>query len=359
MSTSVYLVSGNDYHQIIKKASQLSHKLIGQDSDPFNCDILTPTDQVGYEDVLAQCVESLQTPSFLGEKTVWLKNFPLDKEPKPSETGSFAKIFAKLIELINNLQGTKLIISGEGASKVKKLYKTVTKMGEAFLFEKIDMRDRKWEQKVRAKIQEIAQQKKLQLSYQVEDFLIQSIGEDTGRIDAELDKLLCYFNEGKIEDLVKVQTLCAGGKQTTFWSLANALSQRNLSLSLDVINRFLTNSKNDKSACIGLIQNIDGRFQQLIHCKILMQVLKTKTAGNVEYLLANLSEEQRSKELGSNLVIDFHPFRLRNLCEDCQRFSPKKILQISHLIVESNRLFISSQTSARVILENLTHHICL
>ena len=103
-----------------------------------------------------------------------------------------------------------------------------------------------------------------------------------------------FFGDNPINDLAQVQDLCAGGKQTAFWSLTNALGKRDLTQSIDIINRFLINSKNDKNACIGLLSSVSNFFEQLIHCRVLLQILKTKSTHNVEALLTNLSEEQKN-----------------------------------------------------------------
>ena len=359
MKSNLYLISGSDEIKIFNQANEISIQLAGKTPDEFNYDVIQPSDEIDYQQMILNCIESLNTPSLLGTKTIWLKDFPFDKEPKTTDLHDFAKQFDQLIKLLDNLQGMKLIMSGIGINRVKRLYKVVSKLGKTIIFDKIDMKDRGWQKKITDEINLIATKKKLDISLQIKEYLVQLIGSENNRIETELEKLACLFYHQPIKDLKKVQDLCSGGKQTAFWSLSNALGKRNLEQSFDIINRFLISSKNDTSACIGLLSNIANFFEQLIHCRLLMQTLKTKSANNVEQLLKSLSQEEKEEKFSDNHVLNLHPYRLKMLCQDALNFSGKDLIKFYHLIVDSNRYLISTQISPRLILENLSTHIAL
>ena len=159
MKFKLYLVSGSDQEKINSESLEIIHQLTNSTINEPNLDIIQETDNIDSQQMLLNGLESLQTFSLFGEKTIWLKNFPLEKEPKVKDDSQWAQHFTQLLESIRNLDGMNLIISGIGINRTKRLYKLANELGKVLIFDKIDMKNRNWQKKVTQEIELVAQKK--------------------------------------------------------------------------------------------------------------------------------------------------------------------------------------------------------
>jgi DNA polymerase III delta subunit len=355
----VFLVTGSDAAGIAAKASALAKKAAGPNPDAFSLDVICPREDRSTAETLGDLVTSVLSPSFLGgRKTVWLQDFNAfaSEGAKTAKTAE-AAAFTRLCELIKAgiPEDIVLILSGPGVDKRRKLYKTCTAAGQVVWCAKPDVKDRNWQGGMKALVLEAARGKGFKLPDNVCGYLVDIIGTDTLRIDAELEKLICYC--GGVDQSVSLadaRQVCQGDGEVVSWTLQDALGKRNLAESLEQIDLLLRSEKNPDGAIIGLVLQLAGRFRQMLQVKIYMQKHGLRSSRQIQDAMSSLSGESKALSLSQGFeFVTFHPYRVFLLAEQAGRFSGPELVDSITWFKDANLACVSSGVASRVILEQL------
>lgn len=354
-SNNIYLITGDDIAEIAHQAQLAVTKLAGDNPDEYSLDTYSESDEKAAESILSEVLISLKTPSFFGKKTVWLKNFTkFDKEGTTKDDDSLTKTMRLLSAFVKNdfPEDVNLIVSGTGLDPRKTFFKTFKDKGNLVLCKKPDLGSYKWKEEVRGKISQRIREKDMPLKPIIVEYLVEVIGEDTARIESELEKLSCANSSLTDLTLEEVQELCPGNPATHFWAFGNALGQRNLKTAMNAIKHLLEKEKNPEGACIALCSNAAKDFKLLLHTKLFMHGMKIKNSSQVQSTLQNLSA-QKKEEFADNALIKMHPYRAKLLAESAVKYSGSELIDAYDMVTDFSRRLVTTSTPGRMLLEQL------
>jgi DNA polymerase III delta subunit len=358
-SSNVFLISGDDEAMIEAEAAKIVRRVAGDNPDPFALDVIREHDGASTADVINQVVRSILSPSFLGgRKTVWLQNFSsFGSEGTASSKGAEAAAFRALAEHIK--QGVPedivLIMSGPGIDGKKALARACGKHGVLTRFQKPDVTDRKWTDAMRTAIQTRAADKGISLPPEVCEFLVGALGTDTGRIEGELEKLICYCGgpEAPIT-LADAEALVSSQGEEASWALSNAVGDRNIGDALRVVDVLMRQSKDTDRTGRSLIGQTARFFRELLQVKIFMAMRRMRSARAMRSVLEGLSpeEKQACREQGMGFV-DSHWYRGTMLAEQSRRYEGHELIEALRACRDAYWKAISSAMSSRITLEEM------
>lgn len=355
----VFLITGDDHALISETARKCFDECVGENPDEFAMEIIKESDERGAEDTINELLNALMTPSFLGgHKTLWLQNFSAFDQENAKGTNPVAVSINKLIDIIKTEfpAETTLVISGPKASGAKSLHKTIKKEGTVHVCNKPELNDRNWEANVRTIIQQRAQERGMKLTPKCVSYLIEVVGNDTGRIIQELEKVYCYAGESP--QLEQVQAVCVGDREAVFYALNNSLGQRDLNGCFRVMKQLLGHTKDPEGAVIGLMRQASNLFNHLLQAKLLMLQMGLKSPGQLNSQLKAMSDDDKDAFAG-NEVVTMHPYRAQMIAEQSARYSGRELVSAIGHIAQADKLMVSSPLSRKLVLENLIFQIVL
>lgn len=359
MGKNVTLITGDDLATIEALAKQRITQVAGEDPDPFSLDIVRERDDLTAAETLKQLIGSVLSPPFFGgHKTVWLQSFSaFDSEGSKTSTGPIAVAFHRLAEIILGglSEDIVLVMSGPGVDQRKALFKACKAEGEIILCPKPNVRDRQWQAKMALLLRSAAAAKGLDLTEDVSSYLVAALGTDTGRIDGELEKLVCYCGGADHPiTLEAAQEVCHAEGEAISWALRDALGNRDGKEALRLVDVLLRREKDPDGAVLGLLLQVANGFRHLLQVRVFMQAKRIRNAGQVRNAVQGLTDEERSSYLDDGLeVVSFHPFRVGTLAPQAMNYSGQELV---HAIVEFRDACwkcVSSSLRKRVVLEEM------
>ena len=359
MTPQLFLFTGDDEAQIKSKAQQTVESLCPDLNDPFRLEIMSQEETESPDSLIERFTLSYMTPAFMGEKTLWLKNFMhFDKENAKSNS-PLATNLRNFIDLLKEglPHGIQVIISGPNCDQRKALFKTCAKLGETQLFKKPEKRQRQWQQDMSRIINETAQKMQLQIQPRALEYLVTAIGNDTERIKPTLETLWAYCNGPGPVNLQQVTTIISGNEAADSWVFSNAIASRDLKSALNAVNILLNREKDPESAVTGILLQASTQFQQFLQAKLLMQRLGAKNPAQVESILKSKSDVEKKQLSSLYTIAGFHPYRLKLLLENSQHYNNRETLEAIELVNQALQKIFKSGSSKRLLLETLTLNI--
>lgn len=359
---NLYLITGNDLSQIRKEAGRLFQNFAGESPDPFGSDIIAEGEGGATVELVCSLIQSLQQPSMLGgRKVVWLKHFSaFDSEGEKSK-GGIGAVLRELAEFLKPglPDDMLLIMDGPGVDRRRALFKNCNAKGEVMFFDKPDMSKSGWQQQMQACLTKALQEKGMAMQMPAQQYLLDALGADTGRIDAELEKIICYRGtmegEASLDD---VRQVCVGKGEEMAWALADMLGRRNVREAMRVIDTLVTQNKEDDNCARGMILNCAGFFRQGIRIRVFMAERKLRTPAALKQYVTAMSTEDRDKYVAEGFdFVSSHPFRVMKLAESAERYRPDEMIAAIRVFRDALRQITSSSTNPRIALESALFNV--
>ena len=361
---NVILISGSDEAEIKVDADKTIRRLAGDDPDPFALDVITEGEDITAAKAVKQTLNSVMSPPFFGgQKNVWLKNFSsFSQESKKAAAGSTGAYLNELAEKIKTgIPGdVNLVLSGPGIDKRKSLYKNCNNNGTVRLYEKPDIKDRHWRQKMLDILRERVASKNISVSIEAEEYLVDILGTDTARLESELEKLIVYCGgEGSEATLDDVQTICSGEGETISWQLRDAVGQRDIKEALNIVNSLLTTAGDPEKQILGLVIQTANAFRHMLQVRILMYQEKIRSHKQIYPFIKGLTAEKQEQHQSAGIeVVTMHPFRVQILAEHAGHYQGNELLNAIINLRDVYRLCVTGTTAKRAHFEKCLVDIC-
>ncbi|MFI0347771.1 MAG: DNA polymerase III subunit delta, partial [Chthoniobacterales bacterium] len=222
-------------------------------------------------DQIESTLQAILTFPFLGDgKLVWLKGATFLKDSPVGRSAAVQDALEKLLTILKEgfPHGTTLLISAPEPDKRRSFYKELSKMATVTLCDKPDFGFNATEHDLITWVMQRAKERDIKLDYEAAELLAARIGANSGQIEIELTKLATAIGEGQqitvgiIRDLVPLTR--AGG----IFDLSNAISKRDLPLSLDTLQQL---RRQGESAIGILLAAIVPTMRNLLLAKDLMR----------------------------------------------------------------------------------------
>lgn len=170
--------------------------------------------------------------------------------------------------------------------------------------------------------------------------LVDSLGGDMMMISGELEKLILYVGDKKRISLGDVETMVLAAKQRTLYELTDAISAKDRTRALEVLDAVLSTGDGEDAA-IGHLYMLAKTFRQML-------VISERNVRDTRALWQVLWQGFRVP-----------PFAAEDVIRQARRYkSRRELTQAIRLIAKADLGLRSNPTSKRMVLENLILDLC-
>ena len=357
---NVFLVTGNDPAMIAVEAAKIVRRVAGDDPDPFALDVMREREGMALADLVRQVVRAVLSPPFLGGcKTVWLKEFSgfgadsASAAPKDPEAAALRELTEQIVKGVPT--DVVLVLDGAGADLDKPLAKACRARGQVLSCDRPSLRNRDWRGEMRGLIERRAADKGANLSAEVVDYLTDVMGTDTGRIDGELEKLICYAGgPGQPIRREAAEQLCTGQGEELPWALTNALGRRDVAEALRCIRVLLEESRDDALGARTLLGQMARFYRELLQMKVFMAERNLRSPQAVVGALQRLRPEEKEACRQDGLAVAAgNAFRGRPLAEQAEAYSGPELIEAVRGLRDAYVRCVTAGVPERVALEDI------
>lgn len=356
----LYLISGNDEFAIKAKAREVICEICGEEpeNNPDLEIIQGDSDELKPEDILTALLGALNTPSFLSaEKIIWLKHF--QHFPKVLDNSKQAKGKVDLIGQITDFikdgmpEDITLVVDGPEIDQRKAFFKACKAVGEIFFFRKADITSKDFAQSQYDRISDICDKARKKIDQRAIQYLVETVGSDSGRLQMELDKLVCFVGDNPQIGLADCKAIASRTPEALSWDFANALVERKVSAALETISTLMEQMRAEGGSGnleLAILRHAVRTFQEMVQVKNGMKLLNMKRPGKSFFysLPPELKEQQPD-----NILLKLHPFRAYKLCESAMGFTDRELALALDALIDANRSLVSGGGDSRITLEQL------
>ena len=351
------LVTGNDDFAIKNKVREIIVERFGENfTNNADLEIIAgDSDELKVDEVLNQLKNSLATPPFLSpNKTIWLRHFIYFKD-------LLSKKDTPLQFLINFIKNgipddINLIIDGVEIDQRKALFKECKKVGEIFNFRQADISAKDYAKNQYAKIREFCKKNNKDIAQNAVNYLAETIGSDSGRLQSELSKLINYI--GKEQNQITIEdckNICSKTPEALSWDFSNNLMKKDLSAAMQTVNTLIEQMRSTAGASarleLSLLANVRNSFQELMTVKCAMHELGLNNRLNKSFFYDQGSALK--ERFPDNFLLSIHPFRAYILCNNANSFQNEKLCDILDELLKAQCKMVSGGGDPRIILEQL------
>jgi DNA polymerase-3 subunit delta len=352
----IHAILGTDDFEVKRVARELAAQLTPPGD--FGQEIVSG--QAGNSDEAAQriyqTIEALNTFGFFGgEKLVWLKDVNFFADDRTGGAQATLDAMEKFTALLQRglPEGTRLLISGGAIDKRRTFYKTLGKIAELQIHDRIDSTKQGWEQAAMGLCEDIAREKGLSFDSDALELFTLYTGGDRYAISSELEKLDLYLGKGTrrvTQD--DVRTLTPMSRAGVIFELGNAISARQLPRAQELLTQLMFHG--EKAIGI-LLATIIPTVRNLLLAKDLLVRHKLSPPANPFHFSSALdrlpgaatAHLPRSKEGKLNA------FALGFAAAGARNFSLPELQAGLKACLDANVALVSSPTETEVVLGQL------
>ena len=302
----------------------------------------------------------LTMPFFGGGKLVWLKNATFFAD---SVTGRAESVLEAVEAFTDELKkglpdGIVLLISALDIDKRRSFYKSLGKLGEVQVLDKIETGRGNWEEQVAQIVLSDARTLGLRFEREALDLFVQLVGADTSQIENELQKLDLYFGQGqKMVTADLVRSLVARTKEGVIFDLGNAIARRDLRSALQLVDQLL---RQGESAVGILLVAVIPTVRNLLVVKDLMTRHKLRPPDQPFFFGKTLDRlsARDVKHLPKKKDGTVNAFTLGIAAQSAAKYTLPELRSAVTSCLEANQQCVTTQLDASLVLSQLIVRIC-
>jgi DNA polymerase-3 subunit delta len=356
---SIYLVGGADEFSIKESAAKLAEKLVPKSAGEFGLEIIdgSASNQDEALKVLSRLREALETVGLFGggDKLVWLKNTDLLADSPTTRSEAVKDALIELTELLKSGlgEGVTLLISAIGCDRRKTLYKALEKVGEVQFFEALEEGKGDSDEEIEAFIQSKLRADGKTMSPDAVHAFRDLVAPTLREIANELEKLFTYVGKRTAITKEDVRAICSASRQAVIWELTDALGARRTSQAIAALENLLDSGDQP----IGILMMLVAQFRLMLLARDLMQrkliTVRDGQGGNFEFVKAfeRLPEDATAHFPRTKEGALPNAWRLYRCALAAKNFSTTELIRAMELLLEANRLLVSTQLDDRLVLE--------
>jgi DNA polymerase-3 subunit delta len=341
----------------------MAEKLTPADSGEFGLEIVDGCVE-GAEMARAKLMETVQSlltlPFFGGGKLVWLKNATFFADSVTGRAESVLEAVDSFVELLKKglPPDIILLVSAIDIDKRRSFYKTLGKLAEVQVLDKIETGRGNWEEQVEALISSEARTLGLRFDREALELFVQLVGADTGQISNELEKLDLYLGNGPKQVTAElVRSLVARTKEGVIFDLGNAIARRDLRSALKLVDQLLHQGEN----AVGiLLVAIIPTMRNLLVVKDLMVRHKLRPpeqpfffGKTLERLSAADTRHLPRKKDGT-----VNGYSLGIAAQSAGKYTLPELKSALAACLEANQQCVTTQLNASLVLSQVIVRIC-
>lgn len=362
-SPSIYAVVGSDEAKIKLAARALADKLTPPDAGEFGLEIVDGAVE-GADLARAKLLETVQAlltlPFFGGGKLVWLKNATFFAD---SVTGRAESVLEAVESFVGELKkglppDIILLVSALDIDKRRSFYKTLGKLGQVQVFDKIETGRGNWEEQVEQIVTTEARTLGLRFEREALELFVQLVGTDTGQIGNELEKLDLFFGQkAKLVTADLVRTLVARTKEGVVFDLGNAIARRDLRSALRLVDLLL---RQGESSVGILLVAVIPTVRNLLVVKDLMVRHKLRPPEQPFFFGKTLERlpAQDVRHLPRKKDGTVNAYSLGIAAQSAGKYSVQELKSALTACLEANQQCVTTQLDASLVLSQVIVRIC-
>ena len=347
---------GSDEARVAEAALAAARALTPPDAGDFGQDIIDgqAENAEAAERAVFKTIEALQTMPFFGNgKVVWLKNANFLGDSQTGNAQSTVAAVERLGDFLERGLASDLafVLSASSIDKRRSFYKRLQKLAKIETLDKVDIKKANWERALVPLIQQRARQIGLTLAPDVAEHFIRMVGEDTRRLDSELEKLRTYTGSNSkisVDDIRAVVSKSRGG---IVFEIGNAISRRDLASALSLLEHFLDLGESP----VGIIRaGIIPQVRQLLVCSDLLENHRIACGNYNDFQssIAHLPDEATSHlPRAKSGELSLYPMFLA--CSNASKYSTQELINALDACLEADRCLVNTGLDAALVLSQL------
>jgi DNA polymerase-3 subunit delta len=355
-TANIHAVIGSDEAEVKRTAQDLATKLTPHDAGEFGLEVIDGCGDNADQSAarIRDAIAALQTMPFFGGKLVWMKNANCMAD---SPIGRSAGVLSALEELADTLDSglpdnITFLLSATETDKRRSFYKTLTKLADVQVFDKLDATRSGWEEDAIEIVRGRARERKLRFEDEALDLFVLLTGGDTRQIENELEKLDLYTGGSRPITSDDVRQLVPLSRAGVIFELSNALAACDLNRALGLVRRLL---EQGESAIGILLVAILPTIRNLLLAKDLMERNKIPRPSApftfisaVNRLPADATAHLPRKKDGT-----LNAYALGIAAMNAHRFTTERLIAGLEACLNANVQLVSSQLDHELILTEI------
>jgi len=353
-NANVYAVLGSDEAEVKRVAAELATELTPPEAGDFGLEVIDGVAENAEQAAarIRSTIEALQTLPFFGStKVVWLKNANFLGDTPISRAASVQAALEQLSDLVENGPGSDVIflISATEVDKRRSFYKSLLKLAETQLFDRLDSSRSGWEEEATEIVRGRAKKRKLQFDDAALDLFVLLTGGDSRQIENELEKIDIFLGKDRGVHADLVRELVPLSRAGVIFELSNALATRDLELALKLVRRLLDQGE---SAIGILLVAILPTIRNLLLAKDLMERHRLprpyspfQFISAINRLPAEATDHLPRKKDGS-----INAYALGIAAQHAHRFETGQLIEAMQACLEANLQLVTTQLDHELVL---------
>ena len=353
-STNVYAVLGSDEAEVKRVAAELATQLTPPETGDFGLEVIDGVAESAEQATarIRSTIEALQTLPFFGStKVVWLKNANFLGDTAIARSASVQSALEELSDLVKNGPGFDVIflISATEVDKRRSFYKSLLKLAETQIFDRLDSSRSGWEEEATEIVRSRAKKRKLQFDDAALDLFVLLTGGDTRQIENELEKIDIFLGKDRGLHADLVRELVPLSRAGVIFELSNALATRDLELALTLVRRLLDQGE---SAIGILLVAILPTIRNLLLAKDLMERHRLpRPYSPFQFISAvNRLPPEATDHLPRKKDGSINAYALGIAAQHAHRFETRQLIEAMQACLEANLQLVTTQLDHELVL---------
>ena len=356
-TAKIHAIVGSDEAEIKRVAAEKAAELSPADAGDFGVEVIDGCADNAEQAAnrIRSTIEALQTlPFFGGSKLVWLKNVNFLAD---TILGRAASVQEALEELTDTLQGSlgenvTLLVSAVDVDKRRSFYKSLGKVAELEVFDKLDANRSGWEEEATEVVQSRARAHKLRFADDALELFVLLTGGDTRQIENELEKIDIYLGEKRDVTVAQVRDLVPLSRAGVIFELGNALAERDVERALKLVRRLLDQGE---SAIGILLVAVLPTIRNLLLAKDLMERHRLSRPHMPFHFVSALNRlpEEATQHLPRKKDGGISGYALGIAAQNAHRFTREQLIDGMDACLEANLRLVTSQLDHQLILTEI------
>jgi DNA polymerase-3 subunit delta len=353
-NTNVYAVLGSDEAEVKRVAAELATQLTLPETGDFGLEVIDGVTESAEQATarIRSTIEALQTLPFFGStKVVWLKNANFLGDTAIARSASVQSALEELSDLVKNGPGSDVIflISATEVDKRRSFYKSLLKLAETQIFDRLDSSRSGWEEEATEIVRSRAKKRKLQFDDAALDLFVLLTGGDTRQIENELEKIDIFLGKARGVHADLVRELVPLSRAGVIFELSNALATRDLELALTLVRRLLDQGE---SAIGILLVSILPTIRNLLLAKDLMERHRLpRPYSPFQFISAiNRLPPEATDHLPRKKDGSINAYALGIAAQHAHQFETRQLIEAMQACLEANLQLVTTQLDHELVL---------
>ena len=349
----LHVISGDDDFARKERARQRVSALLGGAIDGNPALEIVPGDgERSWEESASELLSVLRTPPFLvPHRVVWLRHFDeLDRFGDAAPGSALAEAAELLLEK-ERPEDTDIVLDGKTLDQRKSFAKKLKAAG-AVLESCSTARpnDRNQAAFRRRGIEDFFASEGKRIDGAACQYLLDTIGGDSGTFRMELEKLLAYVGEATCVTIDDCRAVTSRTPEALGWEFSAAIGEGKLAAALKLLHQLLDSGVFE----LQIVGIVASDYQKMVQTRLAMKELKL-TRVNPRTFDA-IPEETKAAAPG-NPLLKLHPFRAYKLCESALRLSETELERKLRCIRDAGRKLVSGGGDKVLVLEAMVQRL--